>query len=131
MHVTLLYAALLSLLFVYHSAYVIRLRRSMKVVLGGGNHSALERAVRVHGNFAEYVPFALLLLFIVEQQGVVLWFVHSLGLCLILGRIIHAYGLRQVNENIKYRVVGMVLTFVVLIMQSLYLLGSYVVKVWG
>jgi uncharacterized protein len=39
-----------------------RHRRRARVGLGTGSDTALERAVRVHGNFAEYVPLFLVLL---------------------------------------------------------------------
>jgi len=55
------YAALLALLFVLLSIRTIRTRHSRKVALGHGDDPAMLRAMRVHANFAEYVPLALLL----------------------------------------------------------------------
>ena len=44
-------------------------RRSAKIAIGdGGNDPAMERRIRVQGNFAEYVPLALLLLTFMEMQ---------------------------------------------------------------
>ena len=57
-----LYAAMLALLFVLLSVNVIRARRSHRVTLGVAGNVDLERQVRVHANFAEYVPLTLLLL---------------------------------------------------------------------
>ena len=54
------YAALLALLFIALSIRTIRARRAHKVAIGTGGHAAVERAMRVHANFAEYVPLALL-----------------------------------------------------------------------
>ncbi len=56
------YAALLALLFVLLSIRTIRTRHSRKVALGHGDDPAMLRAMRVHANFAEYVPLALLLI---------------------------------------------------------------------
>ena len=56
------YAAILALLFVFLSLAVIRARREQRVAIGVRAEGGLERRVRVHGNFAEYAPFALLLL---------------------------------------------------------------------
>nr|WP_265324035.1 MAPEG family protein [Aeromonas veronii] len=50
------YAALLALLFVLLSIRTIRTRHSRKVALGHGDDPAMLRAMRVHANFAEYVP---------------------------------------------------------------------------
>jgi len=56
-----IYAALLALLFVLLSIRTIRTRHSRGVALGHGDDPAMLRAMRVHANFAEYVPLALLL----------------------------------------------------------------------
>ena len=63
MPATPLYAALLGLIFVALSIRTIRLRRRYGVGVGDGNNTELQRAARVHANFAEYVPLALLLIY--------------------------------------------------------------------
>ena len=57
-----LYVGLCALVFVVLSARVIRGRNRRGVNLGHGGHADLETAMRVRGNFAEYVPLALLLI---------------------------------------------------------------------
>ena len=42
----------------------------------------LRARIRVQGNFAEYVPIALILFLFVEMQGWPRWLVH--GLCVVL-----------------------------------------------
>ena len=59
-----LYAALLGLMFVVLSIKVIKQRRRYQVGIGSKGEATLERAIRVHANFAEYLPFSLLLLFL-------------------------------------------------------------------
>jgi uncharacterized membrane protein YecN with MAPEG domain len=76
----------------------------------------------VHGNFAEYVPLTLLLLTFMEMQGRPSWWIHLLCLALIAGRLVHAYGVSQEQENILFRTVGMVTTFAVLASSSVSLL---------
>jgi len=46
--------------------------------------------MRVHANFAEYVPLALLLIFFVEHDGTKTLLVHSLCIALLSGRLLHA-----------------------------------------
>ena len=84
------------------------------------------RAMRVHSNFAEYVPFALLLLYLVEISGATPILVHALGLCLVIGRLSHAFGVSRDNEQYQYRVAGMALTFTVFVVSSAYLLFAAV-----
>ena len=108
------YAAFLALIFILLSLNVIRGRGKHRVALGSRDISDLERRIRVHGNFAEYVPFTLLLLTIVELQGLPHAILHGLSLCLILGRLSHAWGVSQAAEKLTFRVAGMVLTFTAL-----------------
>lgn len=108
MTVVPLYAALLALLFVLLSVRVIGARRSGGIALGVAGDAGLERRVRVQANFAEYVPLALLLLAMAELRGVSAAFLlHPLCLCLLLGRLAHAWGVSRTPENYRYRVAGM------------------------
>lgn len=126
MHILPLYAALLALLFVALSIRTLLLRRSMKIGVGDGGNPQMLRAMRVHSNFAEYVPLALLMLYLVEVRGAYPVFVHALGLCLLAGRLLHAYGVSQARENYNFRVAGMALTFTTLLSSAAYLLFAFV-----
>ena len=106
-----LYAALLAFVFIALSAHVIGFRHKLKVAIGDNGDAGLERAMRVHANFAEYAPFALLLLAFAEMQGANWLLIHGLCGALLLGRCAHAYGMAQENENLRLRGAGMVLTF--------------------
>lgn len=112
--VTPLYAGLLALLFIALSMRAIAARRRARLALGTGDNPALLRATRVHGNFAEYVPLALLLFLLLELQGVPALLLHALGAALLLARLVHAWGVAHTNENFRYRVAGMGLTLTML-----------------
>jgi uncharacterized membrane protein YecN with MAPEG domain len=127
MSIVPVYAGLLALLFVVLSVRTLRLRRSLKVALGDAGNPALLRAMRVHSNFAEYVPLSLLLISFVESAGAPAWLVHVLGLCLLAGRCSHAFGVSQIHEDLTFRVFGMSMTFSVLIVSSAHLLYSHTV----
>ncbi len=114
-----IYAPAFALLYVVLSMNVIRTRRREKVGLGAGGNPAVERAMRVHANFAEYVPLALLLLLILEQSGAQAIWLHGLFLTLLAGRLVHAWGVSQQDEDFRFRVSGMVMTFSVIIASSL------------
>ena len=119
MSITPVYAGLLTLVFVALSIRVIGARRGARVSLGDGGDRALLRRQRVHGNFAEYVPLALVLMLLAELQGVPRPVVHGLGLALLAGRLVHAAGVSREPENFKLRVTGMALTFTALISGAL------------
>ena len=122
MTITFLYAALLALLFVGLSVRTLRMRRRLRISVGDRGDEAMLRGMRVHANFAEYTPLALLLLYFVELAGTRPLVVHVLGSCLLLGRAVHAYGVSQVRENYRFRVAGMTLTLGMLVAASLRLL---------
>ncbi len=118
-----IYAGLLGLVFISLSVRVIRARRQERVALGDGGNPQLRRAIRVHANFAEYVPLALILIAFAELQGQPGVLVHTLGLALLIGRLIHASGVSQENETFRYRTAGMSLTFIAIAAASVMNLG--------
>ena len=120
--VTALYAGLLSLYFVWLATRVIKARRVHRVALGT-SHRLVERAARAHGNFAEYVPFALLLIALCEVNGLPDWALHAFGTALLAGRILHATGIAREPENFRWRVLGTSLTFTVMGLAGAALLG--------
>lgn len=113
--ITSIIAALLTIIFIKLSFAVIGLRRKNKVGLGSGGHEDLERAIRAQGNFAEYVPFGLILIACLELNGAPAWLVVIPGIALIIGRLIHAKGINEPPPNFSKRVLGMKITFFTLI----------------
>lgn len=118
MIVTPLYAALLTLWMLVLSMRVISCRRKARVSLGDGGNVELQRAIRGHANFNEYVPLALLLLLILELSHFSIYVVHALGLTLLVARLLHGYALSFTVEFKFGRFWGAFLTFTVLIVQA-------------
>jgi len=114
MPITALYASLLALIFLVLSVRVIGLRRVVRIGLGDGGDSALLRRVRVHANFAEYVPLCLILIGLAESLRAPPVLLHGLGGLLLAARISHAYGVSRQPETFAWRVSGMVGTLTVL-----------------
>jgi len=113
--ITGLYAGLLTLLFIGLSMNIIRLRLKNKIGIGDGGNEMLAKAVRVHGNFSEYIPLALLLLGIYELNGAGPLWLHALGATLFIGRILHAVGLTKTIGASKQRQIGMISLFIVML----------------
>ncbi|QZA80066.1 MAPEG family protein [Deefgea piscis] len=122
MQIVAMYAALLCLLYLYLTFRVIKLRRKFGAALGDQQQPELNRAIRAHANFAEYVPLCLLLLFLLEMQNAAHLLLQGLGLALLLGRILHAYAISQLKEQLKFRVAGMMLTLLTMLIAALALL---------
>ncbi len=117
--ITACYAGLLALLLVALSINVIRMRWQYRQGLGDGGHQALAQAVRVQGNFIEYAPLGLILIWLLESAGFYPAVVHALGIALVLGRVAHGWGLSQSDGPSIGRAAGMFLTFSVLIVGGL------------
>ncbi|TLX48545.1 glutathione metabolism protein [Pseudoalteromonas phenolica] len=109
--ITPIYVALLALLFLFLSFKTIKVRKKLQIGVGTGDNPELLRAMRVHANFSEYVPISLILILSVELLKGHFILVHGLGAALLIGRVLHAYGVSQTKENLKFRVSGMLLTF--------------------
>jgi uncharacterized membrane protein YecN with MAPEG domain len=114
MPITALYAGLLVPLFVLLSVRVIGLRRDARVSMGDGGDAALLKRMRVHANFAEYVPLALLLMLLAESLKTNPVLLHGLGIALLGGRLAHAGGMSPAKQIMPLRVAGVALTFTVL-----------------
>jgi uncharacterized protein len=114
MPITALYAGLLTVLFFFLSFRVIAHRRGEKVEIGDGGDKELLRRMRVHANFAEYVPMALILMGLAESMRTPALVLHTIGLVLLAGRVAHAYALSQTPHILKLRVLGMILTLTAL-----------------
>ena len=112
--VTSIIAAVLTAIFIRLSFAVIGLRKKNKVGLGSGGHEDLERAIRAHGNFAEYVPFGIILIACLELNGAPWWLVALPGITHIIGRLIHAKGINVPPPDFSKRILGMKFTFVTL-----------------
>lgn len=112
--VTAIYASLIALLFLFLSARVIMYRRENRHDLGDAGDRKLLKRIRAQGNCAEYAPFGLLLLVIAELQGASAPILHVLGLMLVLGRIAHALALSLRRQDFRLRVLGMMLTLIMI-----------------
>jgi uncharacterized membrane protein YecN with MAPEG domain len=109
--VTTLYAGLNALVALVLALLVVRGRQRTKTPLGSGGDAGLEQAIRAHGNFIEYVPLILLLMLVLELDGVQAARLHALGIALTLGRVLHAWGLHAQRGPSFGRAAGSLLTW--------------------
>jgi uncharacterized membrane protein YecN with MAPEG domain len=123
--VTILYAGILGLIYFVLSAYTVLGRLKYKVNMGDGGNESMMKRMRVHANFIEYVPFALLLMTLAEFEGVPENYIHALGISLIIGRLLHPIGLTFTFGPSFCRTSGMILTFGVLVVASILCIKSY------
>jgi len=123
--ITALYSSLLAILFFVLSVRVIALRGNPAFAFmaqGKGDEELLQRAIRAHGNFAEYVPFMLIILYWLEMSGASPAKLHVLGSAFRLGRIMHGVCMGFMRSNMPLRVGGTVLTLIPFISSAVALL---------
>ena len=125
LQVTALYAGVLGVYFLWLARLVIAARGRHGISLGT-DHVEVLRAVRAHGNFAEYAPLALLMLALCEANGLPPAALHALGALLVVGRVLHATGIAREPEDFRWRGLGMGLTFAMIGVASVALLWGAV-----
>ncbi len=91
--ITGLYAGLLGLFVIPLSFHVTLNRYRAKIGIFDGGDEQLGKAIRMHGNFTEHVPMALILMILAELNGGGPQLMHILGLVLLGSRMVHIYGM--------------------------------------
>jgi len=99
-------------------AYNVGARRGAQKALepGATGDAALMRAIRAHGNFAEYAPVALLILAALALNNTAALPVHILGAAFTIGRVLHAIGMMRETHPNAVRFFGNLLTGLVLLL---------------
>ena len=111
--ITALYAALQGLLLIALEVPIGRLRGQTNVSIYDGGNPALAVAIRRQANWTEHVPFALLLMALLELNGASGALLHGLGAVLLASRIAHPFGLDPTIMRRPLRFVGALGTLLV------------------
>lgn len=125
-HITAFYAGLLGLMLVALSWRIMAMRAKLEVMVGDGGEKNLSVAVRMQGNFIEYVPMALLLIAFNEIIARPSWIIHVLCLLLLAARLAHIHGMSRKNALGAGRRIGALMTFTVIAAASLLCIASMV-----
>ena len=114
--ITALYAGLNALVVMVLAFLVVRQRGKSGLGIGEGPaEGPLHRAIRAHANAVENVPLALVLLTVLELSGASVILLHGVGAGLLLGRVLHGFGLSRSGGTSVPRLVGTLLTWAALI----------------
>ncbi len=119
--ITSFYASLIAVVFLLLSARVIMYRRKNRLSLGDEGDKSLLKRMRAQANCAEYAPFALLLLALIEMTQTPNLIVHILGLMILAGRVLHGYGFSHSPPIMNFRVAGTALTLSMLALSAVIL----------
>ncbi len=111
LEIAAIYAGVNILILLVLAVLVARARQTHKITLGVADNRDVVRAVRAHGNAAEYIPAGLVGIVVLALfEGSPLWLLHASGISLTLGRIIHGFGLHTGALNLARRL-GVALTW--------------------
>ncbi len=116
-----LWSGMLLLLLMILSMRVAPTRRSRRVSLGDGGDPDLALKSRVFGNAAEYIPVGIAAMAILATLGMPAVGIHMVGAPLLVGRVLHAAGLRG-DKATTARVFGILLTWLSLFLAALMLI---------
>ncbi|AGH50097.1 MULTISPECIES: MAPEG family protein [Sphingomonadales] len=113
--ITLTFAAAATIINLWLGFRVSQIRTSAKVLTGDGGNPLLLARMRAHANYTEYTPFFLILVGLIElARGSQLW-LSILAAAFVVGRILHAFGMDSVDKPAKGRIIGILVTWLVLI----------------
>ena len=118
MIVTAFYAGLLGLWFLALSVRVSQRRRQGGILLGDSGDARMLRVIRGHANFAEYVPFVLVMMALLEIGHTSNYVLHALGVALLAGRLLHGYALSFTQRFRFGRFWGAGLTWLALLVSA-------------
>ena len=127
--ITLFFAALVAIWQLVLSTRVIRYRRENLVEIGAGKGRTLEFRMRAQGNLTEYSPIALILMALLELNGLPAFALIALGVMLLVGRLAHGWSFSFADGQMRYRVIGMALTLFMIGISAVLALGLVVLQV--
>ena len=85
---------------------VTRIRTKVNVVVGAGESPELLRAIRAHGNNAEYVPGLLVAMLLLALGGYSATVLSWIGRLLFAARLLHAHGIQRLDVDLPPTRVG-------------------------
>ena len=118
MPITLVSASLLGLLLVYLSVAVVKQRGRASASVGDGGDDKLQHAIRAHGNLTEYAPMGLILIGLLEGLHANHYVVLSIAVAFVAGRYMHGLTFGKFEGRNPFRVWGVLLTFIALLVAS-------------
>jgi uncharacterized membrane protein YecN with MAPEG domain len=124
-HITALYAGLLGLMAIAIAFRAGSLRTKLNVPVGDGGHPELLVAMRRHANFVEFVPLALILIGLLEMNGVGALAIHLFGGGLVLFRICHAVGINAESTRSVARGIGAGGSTLVIVVASIWAIVTF------
>src|SRR6201991_4482190 len=111
--ISLAFAGVFALFNLWLAYRCVRIRLSGPGGVGDLGIPVLRARMRAHANFAEYTPFVLILMALLEYAGGSQAWLQGLGAVYIAARILHAFGMEQPRFAMQF--IGALGTWLVLL----------------
>jgi LPXTG-motif cell wall-anchored protein len=122
-----LWAGVLILILLGLSGLVVRRRRRHQIAFGDDGNTEMTTAARAFGNASEYIPAGFAALILLALIGAPILLIHAIGATLVVGRLVHALGLVFQKGPSLGRVLGMLLTWIALLVGAVALIAFAVI----
>lgn len=124
--ITGFYTGILGIMLIVLIFAVVHRRIKYKVGLGDGGIPDLSRAIRVHGNFVETVPFLLIIMYLLETNAASPVLLHIFGITIVVARLLHARGIYSSPLRSFGRTGGVALCQLLMLVGSLMLIAKFI-----
>ena len=122
--VTAVYASVLTVWMIVLANIVSAKRGQTGISILHGDNTGLALWIRRHGNLAENLAVALLLMALCEARGLPVPWLHAMGVLLVVARVAHAVGLDPAKPAAPLRLAGGIGTQVAMMGAVAYLVWS-------
>ena len=122
-----LWSGVLILILLALSGLVVRRRQRHQIAFGDAGNVEMTSAARAFGNASEYIPAGLIALVLLALVGAPAALVHAVGVTLVVGRLIHALGLVFQTGPSLGRSLGMLMTWIALLVGAVSLIAFAVI----
>lgn len=122
-----LWSGVLILILLALSGLVVRRRQRHQISLGDAGNPEMAVAARAFGNASEYIPAGLAALVLLALIGAPASLIHAIGVTLVVGRLVHALGLVFQRGPSLGRVLGMLMTWIALLVGAVSLIAFAVI----
>ncbi|HTV67262.1 MAG TPA: MAPEG family protein [Rhizobiaceae bacterium] len=122
--VTSLYAAILTIAVIVLANVVSAKRAGAGVSILHGDDMNLALWIRRHGNLVENAPLALILMGLCEANGLSALWLNTMGIVLVVSRLLHVVGLSVERLTSPLRIAGGAGTQLVMIVAAGFLIWS-------
>ena len=129
--ISTLFTSVLAIWLLILSTRIIALRGAWFLKFFAFNNfgeKALSRSVRAQGNFIEYTPFFLILLFFAEFNGSHPHFLYLVSCLFLISRLMHGIGFGFMRHSPFLRVGGTILTFVSILLIAVFNMYEVIVS---